>query len=209
MKYLIFVFIFLLISISARSGEVYWCGDHPCINKKEKEAYFKKTMTVEIRELSNKSIEEKSEIEKLIQQAKIDEKKRITKEKDLLKEIKAEEKRKIKEKKILEKEAKANEKKRIKKSGTEQERINEEEILTREIEAELSREIRAEEETISENSKKITNVDEKKEKSKELVSENSASISYDKSISSFESLVHTIMEKNTLKSYPEINEINK
>ena len=99
MKYLIFVFIFLLISISARSGEVYWCGDHPCINKKEKEAYFKKTMTVEIRELSNKSIEEKSEIEKLIQQAKIDEKKRITKEKDLLKEIKAEEKRKIKEKK--------------------------------------------------------------------------------------------------------------
>ena len=30
---------------------VYWCGDHPCINKKEKEAYFKKNMIVEKRNL--------------------------------------------------------------------------------------------------------------------------------------------------------------
>ena len=30
---------------------IYWCGDHPCINKKEKEAYFKETMIVEVRDL--------------------------------------------------------------------------------------------------------------------------------------------------------------
>ena len=30
----------MIISCSANKG-VYWCGDHSCINKKEKEAYFK------------------------------------------------------------------------------------------------------------------------------------------------------------------------
>ena len=47
MKNLFFLFIlFIIISCSPNRG-VYWCGDHPCINKKEKEAYFKKTMIVE------------------------------------------------------------------------------------------------------------------------------------------------------------------
>ena len=37
-----------MISCTNNKG-VYWCGDHPCINKEEKEAYFKKTMIVEVK----------------------------------------------------------------------------------------------------------------------------------------------------------------
>ena len=41
-----FIIIFLVFSCS-NNREVYWCGDHACINKKEKETYFKETMIVE------------------------------------------------------------------------------------------------------------------------------------------------------------------
>ena len=64
MKNLFFLFIlFIIISCSPNRG-VYWCGDHPCINKKEKEAYFKKTMIVEIKGSKNKNYKNISEIEK-------------------------------------------------------------------------------------------------------------------------------------------------
>ena len=56
MKYIIIlIFSFFLISCSSRKT-VYWCGDHACINKKEKEAYFKKTMIVEVKEINKKEI---------------------------------------------------------------------------------------------------------------------------------------------------------
>ena len=44
------LFIFLILVNCTNQDRVYWCGDHPCIDKKEREAYFKKTMTVEIKE---------------------------------------------------------------------------------------------------------------------------------------------------------------
>ena len=69
MKNLFFLFIlfilFIIISCSPNRG-VYWCGDHPCINKKEKEAYFKKTMIVEVKSSKNKNYKNISEIEKII-----------------------------------------------------------------------------------------------------------------------------------------------
>ena len=47
---------------SCTSGKtVYWCGDHPCINNKEKEAYFKKTMIVEVKEIDNSNLKNNSE----------------------------------------------------------------------------------------------------------------------------------------------------
>ena len=46
-NFIILIFIFM-ISCTNNKG-VYWCGDHPCINKEEKEAYFKKTMIVEVK----------------------------------------------------------------------------------------------------------------------------------------------------------------
>ena len=100
-------YIFLTISIfifgcSVGKG-VYWCGDHPCINNKEKEAYFKKTMIVEVRNYNKDKINDNSEIEKLLDQAKLDEKRRILSEKELAKQAKIEEKKLAKQIEIDEK----------------------------------------------------------------------------------------------------------
>ena len=114
MKNYLFVSLFFFIISCTGSNSVYWCGDHPCINKKEKEAYFKKTMIVEVKVLKKNSYKDKSEVEKLFQQARKSEKRRIDKEKQLLKQAKLEERRRIKEEKELLKEIKLEEKKRNK-----------------------------------------------------------------------------------------------
>ena len=62
MKTCLFLSIFFFIISCASTKSVYWCGDHPCINKKEKEAYFKKTMIVEIRYLNKNNYKDESEI---------------------------------------------------------------------------------------------------------------------------------------------------
>ena len=112
----IYFLIPLLITISCSSNnKVYWCGDHPCINNKEKESYFKKTMTVEIKDLKDEDLKKISEIEKITQQARINEKKRIISEKEIAKQLKLEEKRKIKEEKEIAKQLKLEEKRKIKK----------------------------------------------------------------------------------------------
>ena len=98
----------------SNNKSVYWCGDHPCINKKEKEAYFKKTMIVEIKDLKNKNYKSSTEYERIMQQAQLDEKKRIKGEKNLTKQAKLEEKRRIREEKDLAKQIKLEDKKRIK-----------------------------------------------------------------------------------------------
>ena len=47
-NYTIIIILFMLVSCES-GRKTYWCGDHPCINKKEKEAYFKKNMSVEVK----------------------------------------------------------------------------------------------------------------------------------------------------------------
>ena len=114
MRNLFYLIVFMfVISCSANKG-VYWCGDHPCINKKEREAYFKKTMIVEKKELNKSTSENDSEIEKITQQAQVEEKRRIKEEKDLAKQAKLDEKRRIKEEKDLAKRIERDEKKIIK-----------------------------------------------------------------------------------------------
>ena len=115
MKKLLYLFL-LFIIISCSSGKkVYWCGDHPCINKKEKEAYFKKTMIVEIREFNKDTDKNKSDVAKIMKQAKVEEKKRIKNEKYLNKQRRLDEKKRIKEEKRLAKQVAQDEKKIIKK----------------------------------------------------------------------------------------------
>ena len=126
MKFFFFLFI-LLLTISCGSNKgVYWCGDHPCINKKEKEAYFKKNMVVEMRSAKKTDYKNNSEIEQLMQEAEGKEKIRIKndkssskqvrlEEKKLAKQIELEEKRQIKEEKKLAKQIKLEEKKQNKK----------------------------------------------------------------------------------------------
>ena len=64
-KYLYFIIFILIISCSTNKG-VYWCGDHVCANNKEKEAYFKKTMIVEVRNLNKNDSETNTINEKIL-----------------------------------------------------------------------------------------------------------------------------------------------
>ena len=114
MKYLFYLILFYIIIGCSTNKTVYWCGDHPCINKKEKEAYFKKTMIVEAKVLKKKALKNNSEVEKIIQQAKDEKKIRIKKEKNLTQQAKLEKKRRIKEEKTLLKQLKLEQKSRIK-----------------------------------------------------------------------------------------------
>ncbi len=99
----------------ANNQSVYWCGDHACVNEKEKEAYFKKTMIVEMREIGKKKDNELTELEKIKERARLEERKRIKGEKKLYKEARLEEKKRIKEEKKLAKEIQAENKMIIKK----------------------------------------------------------------------------------------------
>ena len=75
MKKLLLLVLFLFIYSCTGNKTVFWCGDHACINKKEKEAYFKKTLTVEIKKISNKNKKNYSSHEKILQQVNADSKK--------------------------------------------------------------------------------------------------------------------------------------
>ena len=77
MKRYIFIPIFIFIVACSGGKGVYWCGDHPCINKKEKESYFKKTMIVEVKQIKKDLNKNNSELEIIAQRAMKDEKKRI------------------------------------------------------------------------------------------------------------------------------------
>ena len=112
MKNYLFLCVFFLIFSCTNNKSVYWCGDHPCINNKEKEAYFKKTMIVEVRELKKENNKDISEFEKLLKQAQVDEKKRIMSEKELRKQAMLDEKRRIKEEKELAKQVRLDEKRK-------------------------------------------------------------------------------------------------
>ena len=85
MKTILYLIILFIFTSCSTDKDVYWCGDRPCINKKEKEAYFKKTMIVEIKNLEKKNSKNNSKIEKIIQQARKGEKKRIDNEKNMIK----------------------------------------------------------------------------------------------------------------------------
>ena len=115
MKNLLYLIILFIFTSCSTDKGTYWCGDHPCINKKEKEAYFKKTMIVEIKNLEKMNSKNNSEIKKIIQQARKGEKKRINNEKNMAKQAKLEDKRKKKEEKYLTKQIERDEARIIKK----------------------------------------------------------------------------------------------
>ncbi len=196
MKKLFLVIILFLLSNCSASKDTYWCGDRPCINKEEKEAYFKKTMIVEIKDIEKKSSKNNSEIEKVILQAQNKDKKKIKEDKYLDKQAKLETKRKKKEEKRLAKQAKLEvkriekEKKKIaKEAKLEAKRIEKEEReLTKKSRTQVSKPIKKEEVKTSINS--------------DVVIEKSPTFS-----TSFNKLVEKITNRNILRPYPDINDI--
>ena len=195
MKNLFFLFIlfilFIIISCSPNRG-VYWCGDHPCINKKEKEAYFKKTMIVEVKSSKNKNYKNISEIEKIMQEAQSKEKKRIKDEKDFTKQIKLEQKKQIKEEKNLAKQVKLEEKKQIK----------EEKNLAKQVKLEEKRRIKDEKKS----SKRKIIVSQKKQLKKK-VDLDAGITNTEIKLGKFSELVEKITKKNTFRPYPDINDV--
>tara|TARA_Y100000590_G_scaffold469324_1_gene656170 strand:+ start:2489 stop:3091 length:603 start_codon:yes stop_codon:yes gene_type:complete len=198
MKILFFLLIFFIFANCSKNNTVFWCGDHPCINKKEKEAYFKKTMIVEVKELKEFTKTDETEIEKITQQARIDEKKRIKDEKEFAKNIKLEEKNKIKREKELAKQARINEKKRIK----------EEKKLAKRLEKDEKKRLKEKKKLIKQakkNTKKTIKNVSTTSKEKIIVSNEPGNSSV--ILSDFDKISKSIIEKNTLRPYPDINDI--
>ena len=203
MKIIYFITLILFLNSCSSSKTVYWCGDHPCLNKKEKEDYFKKTMIVEVRETKTNSRKKNSEIQKLMNQAKDNEKKNKINNKKLKKNEKIVKKRKIEEEKELLKQSKINKKKRI---------IEEKKLAKQaKIEDELRREAILEEEELKKqailNKKIKTQNDNVKEpESNNLKTTIVKEIKNDK-LNKFDSLVENIFKENSVKDYPDINKI--
>ena len=193
MKKFFFLFIILLIANCSNTKNVYWCGDHQCINKKEKEAYFKKTMIVEIRDLNKEKNKKDSNMNKILKQAKLNEKKRLNNEKNFEKEAKIELKKRIKKEKEMKKQAKLDEKERIKKEKEMKKQAKLDEKKRIQEEKELEKKVKKDE-------KKIINVDQNK------ISEITKQKNLEDSLS-FENLVEEIFIRDSLKPYPDINGI--
>jgi len=178
---ILFFFSLLLISCSG-SKSVYWCGDHPCINKKEKEAYFKKTMIIEKKILDKKNKKNLATSEKIIKEAKIKEEKRIKKEKELKKENKLEQKR-----------SKKAQKEQAKRTKLEEKRLqNEQKKLAKQakiIEKKVEKKILKDKKTKTEKN------DETRPFSSSLAN------------AEFEQLKDQIIKRNIIRSYPDINDI--
>ena len=203
-----FLLIFIMIASCTTSKNVYWCGDHPCINNKEKEAYFNKTMIVEIREVNIDKFKKKTKNEKVLEQASKEEKLRLKMEKELTKQAKLDEKIRIKREKELAKQAKLDEKIRIKreKELAKQAKIDEKKRIK--AEKELAKEIELEEKIQSKKiikEKKVTqkeNVEIKKVAEMD-VSDKNIKINLNK----FSEIVEKVTNRNNLRPFPDINDI--
>jgi len=63
MKHLLLLILFVLFVGCSNTNGVFWCGDHACANKKEKEAYYAKTLIVEIKQKNKKNKKKLSNVE--------------------------------------------------------------------------------------------------------------------------------------------------
>jgi len=216
MKLLFYLAISFTIISCSSNKTVYWCGNHPCIDKNEKEAYFKKTMIVEVKDFGKKNLKENSEIEKILQQDQSGKKGEIKEEKVLAKQSKLEKKRRINEEKVLAKQSKLEKKRRINEEKVlakqakleKKRRINEEKVLAKQAKLEKKRRINEEKvlaKKIEQNEKKIIKKDKKKSKKSINVNtdlENIAIVS-----TNFQKKVKEISKRNIFKPYPDINDI--
>ena len=179
--YIYFTVLVFIISCSANNG-VYWCGDHACANNKEKEAYFKKTMIVEVKNLNKSNTKQISANERIINQSENKEVKVIINEEEFDQKIQLEEEQIEKNEKEIEELIKLQE----------QERAKEEKELKTQVKLEKDQKLRVkkkEQKTLSSFAKVV--------EIKEIRSKN------------FDELVDKILKRNSSRSYPKINDIPK
>ena len=210
MKYLIFLLSGFLLFSCSNSKSVYWCGDHACINKKEREAYFKKTMIVEKRELNKKSKKDKSELEIIKQRAGLNENKKIVYKKELTKQPSSEKKVRIKNKKELAKQIRLEDKLRIKEQKRMAKQARLEEKLKIKKQKRLAKQARRDKKMrIKEDKKLLKNknlkTDNKSPEKKVVMNIGIAAIDF--SSLEFKKLVEKIKKKNMSRPFPNINDI--
>ena len=206
MKYF-FILLFIILLSCTNKKEVHWCGDHACINNKEKKAYFEKTLITEIKDLT-KQKRKKSNFEIIKEKAGLDlDKEKEEEFEDKIKVLSTE------ERKALAKQLRLEEKQRIKeeKKLTKQSRLDEKQI---------GNEAKAEEDCtklVKLHEKLKCKMDEKKANKAKSKKDDSkikleASVINEKDMDSsveFNELVKKIHKKNLSRSYPDINDIPK
>ncbi len=114
MKYVnLLVFCFLFFGCS-KTDVTYWCGDHACRSVAEKNTYFKKTMTIEIKKSDQFDKITKSDLEIIKEQAGLEDKKKNVPRKTFVKKTKLSKKRIKNEKKLAKQARLIKKKKRVK-----------------------------------------------------------------------------------------------
>ena len=206
MKYF-FILLFIILLSCTNKKEVHWCGDHACINNKEKKAYFEKTLITEIKDLT-KQKRKKSDFEIIKEKAGLDlEKEKEEEFEDKIKVLSTE------EQKALAKQLRLEEKQRIKeeKKLTKQSRLDEKKIGNEaKAEGDCTKLVKLHEKLKCKmDEKKANKAKSKKDGSKIKIE---ASVINEKDMDSsveFNELVKKIHKKNLSRSYPDINDIPK
>ena len=178
MKYLFIIITFVLFYSCSNNRNVYWCGDHACVDAKEKKEYFKKNMVIEIQKSNKKRKKKLSQVEMIKEKSglnNVNSKKNNKEEKLLAKKIEIEEKRKLKEEKKAIKRKLIEERKRLK------------------VEKKMAKKTKSKKKN-QKNTVKIKKTADKK-------FTNAPS-------SEFNALVQKILKKNKSKPYPDINSIS-
>ena len=206
MKYF-FILLFIILLSCTNKKEVHWCGDHACINNKEKKAYFEKTLITEIRDLT-KQKRKKSDFEIIKEKAGLDLKKEKEEEfEDKIKVLSTE------EQKALAKQLRLEEKQRIKeeKKLTKQSRLDEKKIGNEaKAEGDCTKLVKLHEKLKCKMYEKKANKAKSKKDDSKIKLE--ASVINEKDMESsveFNELVKKIHKKNLSRSYPDINDIPK
>ena len=206
MKYF-FILLFIILLSCTNKKEVHWCGDHACINNKEKKAYFEKTLITEIKDLT-KQKRKKSNFEIIKEKAGLDlEKEKEEEFEDKIKVLSTE------EQKALAKQLRLEEKQRIKeeKKLTKKSRLDEKKIGNEaKAEGDCTKLVKLHEKLKCKlDEKKANKAKSKKDDSKIKLE---ASVINEKDMDSsveFNELVKKIHKKNLSRSYPDINDIPK
>ena len=206
MKYF-FILLFIILLSCTNKNEVYWCGDHACINNKEKKAYFEKTLITEIKDLT-KQKRKKSNFEIIKEKAGLDlDKEKEEEFEDKIKVLSTE------EQKALAKQLRLEEKQRIKeeKKLTKQSRLDEKKIGNEaKAEGDCTKLVKLHEKLKCKMDEKKANKAKSKKDDSKIKLE--ASVINEKDMDSsveFNELVKKIHKKNLSRSYPDINDIPK
>ena len=206
MKYF-FILLFIILLSCTNKKEVHWCGDHACINNKEKKAYFEKTLITEIKDLT-KQKRKKSDFEIIKEKAGLDlDKEKEEEFEDKIKVLSTE------EQKALAKQLRLEEKQRIKeeKKLTKQSRLDEKKIGSEaKAEGDCTKLVKLHEKLKCKMDEKKANKAKSKKDDSKIKLE--ASVINEKDMDSsveFNELVKKIHKKNLSRSYPDINDIPK